>query len=240
MRVLVACEYSGVVRDAFRALGHDAQSCDLLPSEGDPDGIHWQCDILDLLDGGWDLMVAHPPCTYLSNSGVKHLYIGGRKENGRNEENWELMEQGAEFFNAVADAPIPRKAIENPVMHPHAQKLVGGKATQYVQPWWFGSKKNKATGFRLIELPPLVKTNVVGPMPKSVKKGTAEYRSWHECWYMSPGKDRGHKRAKTNKAIADALAIQWGGLELQEFGEYRAVGGIMDFTAWQEHQAKGS
>lgn len=209
MRVLVACEFSGIVRDAFAAKGHDAWSCDLLPTE--QPGNHIQGDVLEVLDDGWDLMIAHPPCTRLTNSASKHLYIGCKKENGICEVNWADMESAAVFYNKLKDAPIPRKAIENPIMHMHARERVGGKATQYVQPWWFGSRKNKATGLRLVGLPLLVKTNVVGPMPKSVKKGTPEYRSWNECWYMSPRPDRGKLRAKTDPTIAAAMAEQWGG-----------------------------
>lgn len=210
MRVLVACEYSQIVCQAFLRRGHDAYSCDILPTEGDPK-YHIQGDAVEIAyKGKWDMMIAHPPCTRLANSGVKHLYFGCKEENGIDPHKWEEMEEGVRFFNFLRDAPIKRKAIENPVMHKHAIALTGGKATQYVQPWWFGSKKNKATGFRLYGLPKLVKTNVVGPMPKSVKKGTAEYRSWNECWYMSPGRERGKKRAKTDPAVAQALAEQWG------------------------------
>lgn len=209
MKILIACERSGRMREAFRAKGHDAWSCDVAPAmDGSPYHIH--DDVRNHLHAGWNMMIAHPECWRLANSGVKHLYIDGSKENGRNEENWIKLEQAAEFYNLIWRAPIRIKAVENPVMHPHAQKLVGGRATQYVQPWWFGSKKNKATGFRLQNLPPLVKTNVVGPMPKTVLKGTAEYRSWHECWYMSPGPERSIKRAMTDPAVAFACAEQWG------------------------------
>lgn len=214
MRVLIACEYSAIVRDAFRARGHDAWSCDRDPTEGDP-AYHIQGCVLQILNDGWDLMIAHPPCTRMANSSVKHLYIGCREENGIDPEKWEELEEGAEFFNKLGKAPIGKIARENPVMHEHAIKLTGGKADQYVQPWWFGSKKNKATGFRLKGLPKLVKTNVVGPMPKTVLKGTPEYRSWNECWYMSPGPDRGKKRARTNLAVAKAMAEQWGGTDGQ-------------------------
>ena len=209
MKIIIACEYSARVRDAFRARGHDAWSCDKLATEGDPRS-HIQGDVLEILNDGWDMMIAHPPCTRLTNSASKHLYIGCKKENGICETNWQGMEEAAEFYNQIQAAPIWRKAVENPIMHCHARERVGGKATQYVQPWWFGSKKNKATGFRLTNLPPLIKTNVVGPMPKHIRKGTPEYRSWNECWYMSPGPDRGKNRARTDQAIAKAMADQWG------------------------------
>lgn len=207
-RILIACEFSGIVRDAFAERGHDTWSCDLLPSERP--GNHIQGDVLKILGDGWDMMIAHPECTTLTNSASKHLYIGCRKENGICGKRWEEMQKAAEFYNKLANAPIEKKCIENPIMHCHARNLVGGKATQYIQPWWFGSKKNKATGLRLINLPPLKKTNIVGPMPKHIKKGTAEYRSWNECWYMSPGPDRGLNRARTNPAVANAMAEQWG------------------------------
>lgn len=199
------------MREAFRALAHDAISCDLEPAmDGSPN--HIQDDVLNHLRDGWDMMIAHPECRRLANSGVKHLYIDGRSENGRFEENWDKLSDAANFYNTLCKAPIERKAIENPVMHGHAIKLVGGRATQYVQPWWFGRKKNKATGFRLINLPRLVKTNVVGPMPDNIKKDTPEYRSWNECWYMPPGKTRKRDRSETYQGIADAMAEQWGNI----------------------------
>lgn len=208
MRVLIACEYSGRVRDAFSKRGHDAWSCDLLPTE--VPGNHYQGDVFDIINDGWDLMIAHPPCTRLANSGAKHLYIGCSKRNGINPLKWEEMERGAEFFNKIKNAKIEKKAIENPVMHAHAAHLTGGRATQYIQPWWFGEKKNKATGFRLFGLDKLIKTNVVGPMPKTVLKGTPEYRSWNEVWYVSPGPDRWKERSRTYQGVADSMAQQWG------------------------------
>lgn len=210
MRVLIACEFSGIVREAFRKRGHDAWSCDLLDTE--LPGQHFQQNIERILAHGmsWDLLIAHPPCTRLSNSGVKHLYKRGKKDNGIDEEKWQQMRDAAMFFNFLKECEIPRKAIENPVMHKHAIELTGGRATQYVQPWWFGQKKNKATGFRLIGLPKLKKTNVVGPMPKTVLKGTPEYRSWNEVWYASPGLDRWKNRSRMYQGIADAMAEQWG------------------------------
>jgi hypothetical protein len=214
VRVLVACEFSGVVRDAFTRAGHSAISCDLLPSESP--GEHYQGELRHCISEMFnrfdipDLMIAHPPCTRLSNSGVKHLYIDGLEKNGRDEKAWIDLEEAAYFYNWVAGLPIERKAIENPIMHRHARVLVNGKATQYVQPWWFGDKKNKATGFRLINLPKLIKTNVVGPMPKTILKGTPEYRSWNEVWYMSPGPDRAKNRARTYPSVAKAMAEQWG------------------------------
>ena len=116
MRVLVACEYSGKVREAFRKLGHDAWSCDLLPAD-DNSPYHYQGDVFDIIDQGWDLMIAHPPCTYLTNAGVSWLY--------RKEGRWDQMKDGAEFFRRLLDAPIPKIAVENPIMHKYAVEIIG-------------------------------------------------------------------------------------------------------------------
>ena len=115
MRVLVACEYSGVVRDAFIAKGHEAVSCDLLPT--DVAGPHLQFNVLGILDQGWDMMIAHPPCTYLTNAGVCHLHT--------DESRWDKLDEGAAFFRALMEAPIPRIAIENPIMHKYAKERIG-------------------------------------------------------------------------------------------------------------------
>ncbi len=208
--VLVNCEYSQVITQALRAVEVEAFSCDILDTEGNPEW-HIKGDAIEVMNSRkWGGMIAHPPCTRLSNSGVKHLYIGGKRENGIDAVKYGEMIRAANCFNQLKDAPIKMKAIENPVMHLYAADRTGGRATQYVQPWWFGSKKNKATGFRLFGLPPLVKTDVAGPMPKTVLKGSPEYRSWNECWYMSPGENRGKERARTNPAVAKAIADQWG------------------------------
>lgn len=211
MKVLVACEYSAIVRDAFRERGHDAWSCDLLPTEGDP-RWHIQGDVLEVLNEAWDLMIAHPPCTRLSNSGVKHLYRGMSKQNGIDPDAWQKMEDAASFYCKFLnpDLKIKRRAVENPVMHRYAIELTGGRATQYVHPSMFGTKRRKLTGLRLIYLPKLIPTNDLEGDYKKIAKGTREYREWNYCWYMSPGPDRGHKRAKTEKSIAKAMAEQWG------------------------------
>lgn len=203
MRVLVACEYSGRVREAFRRLGHDAWSCDLLPSEDDSP-FHIKCDVLSILNDNWDLMVAHPPCTYLCNSGVCHLY---HKDGTRNDERWNDMVTGAEFFFKLLDAPIPRKAIENPVMHKYAYRIIGSRASQFIQPWMFGHMEQKMTGLHLVNLPKLIPTNNVKEemmeLPKNVRERTH---------YLSPGKDRWKERSRTFQGIADAMAQQWGSL----------------------------
>ncbi len=208
MRVLIACESSGVVRRAFAARGHDVWSCDLLPAE-DGSNRHIRGDVRDHLDDGWDLMaVIHPPCTILCNSGVKHLYQGGRKENGPNPQRWADMAQAVAFYRHLRDAAqIPRRALENPVMHGHAIKAIGRGTTQFVQPWWFGEPAFKATGFELVNLPPLVATNRLVP-PKA---GTAEHKAWSWVHRASPGPDRWRLRSRTFAGIADAMADQWGG-----------------------------
>lgn len=136
MKILVACEYSGRVRDAFIAQGHDAMSCDIMPT--DADGPHYQGDVMDLINDGWDMMIAHPPCTYLTNAGVTWLH--------RDPERWALLDAGAAFFKALLDAPIPRICIENPIMHKYAKERIGGiNQTQVIQPWMFGHMEQKAT-----------------------------------------------------------------------------------------------
>lgn len=139
MRVLVACEFSGVVRDAFIARGHDAMSCDLLP--GETPGPHHKGDVIGdwILGIEWDLLIAHPPCTYLSNSGVRWLY----KDGGRNEPRWQEMRKAADFFMEFVNAThIPKRCIENPIPHRHAQLP---KYTQTIQPWQFGHGETKRT-----------------------------------------------------------------------------------------------
>ena len=209
MRVLVACEYSGRVRDAFIAAGHDALSCDMLPSEAP--GPHYQGDVRDVLESvrmtggmGFDLMIAHPPCTRLTNSGVRWLHV---PPPGKTlDEMWADLDKAAEFYRMLRDAPIPRKAIENPVMHRYARERIIPGARQVVQPWWFGEPEFKATGFELIGLPPLVPTNKLTP-PAS---GTAEHKSWSKVHRMSPGPDRWKNRSRTYPGIASAMAEQWG------------------------------
>lgn len=209
-RILVACEYSGIVRDAFAARGWDAWSCDLLESER-PGGNHFQGDIRELLAQEWDLMVAHPPCTYLSNSGAKHLYLGKTKADKialgyqKDEERWRNMEEAADFFNLLWNADVPHIAIENPVMHGHGIARVGGRATQFVQPWMFGHPETKRTGLRLKNLPKLVPTNDVEHIMKTLPATEA-----NRVHMMSPGENRWKERSRTFQGIGDAMAAQWG------------------------------
>jgi hypothetical protein len=199
MRVLVACEYSGRVRDAFRKLGHDAMSCDLLPSDNDLPGCHYQGDVFDIINDGWDLMIAHPPCTRLANSGVRWL---------RERDLWDDLVEAAKFYNKFQQCTIKMKCIENPVMHKYAKAMVGDIKRQVVQPWWFGEKTFKATGYELTGLPDLVATNKLN----TPKAGTDEHKKWSWIHRASPGPDRWKIRSTTPQGIADAMAEQWGSL----------------------------
>lgn len=193
----MACEYSGTVRDAFIRAGHWAMSCDLLPT--DAPGPHHQGDVFDVLGDGWDLMIAHPPCTFMSNSGAKHLYIDGRKENGPDPARWAAMEDAARFFRALYDAPIPRIAVENPVMLGHAKRLIGVPQTQVIHPWQHGHGESKSTCLWLRGLPPLLPTDEVEGREQRI-------------WKMGPSPDRWKLRSATYPGIAAAMAAQWGPL----------------------------
>lgn len=185
MRVLVACEFSGIVRDAFIAWGHDAWSCDLLPSERP--GPHLQIDVRYLLHDGWgfDLMIAHPPCTYLAVSGAR-WFVGKQKE----------QEAALEFVRRLLDAPIPRIALENPVSVISSRIR---KPDQIIQPWMFGHGEVKATCLWLKGLPKLEPTEVVNGRSPRVHHAT-------------PSPDRWKERSRTLPGIARAMAEQWGGL----------------------------
>jgi hypothetical protein len=191
VRVLVACEYSGVVRDAFIALGHEAMSCDLLPT--DAPGPHYQGDVRDVLDYPWDLMVAHPPCTHLSVSGARHF--AEKRLDGR-------QQAAVSFFMALARAPIPRIAIENPVC---IMSSLWRKPDQTVQPWQFGHGETKATCLWLKNLPLLRPTNIVEGREQRI-------------WKMPPSEDRWKLRSATFPGLAEAMASQWGATETL-FGE---------------------
>jgi len=199
MKVLVACEYSGVVRDAFAKAGHDATSCDLLPSES-PHGKHFQGDVMEILAQDWDLLIAHPPCTYLTNSGVCWLH--------KDPSRWALLDEGAAFFKLLLEAPIPMKCIENPIQHKYAKERIGRKQNQVIQPWMFGHMEQKATCLWLEGLPPLQPTNNVKAQMLELPK-----RERERLHYLPPSKNRWKLRSATYQGIADAMANQWGGLE---------------------------
>ena len=195
MRVLVACEYSGRVRDAFIAQGHDAMSCDLLPT--DVAGPHHQGDVFDLDLTQFDLMVAHPPCTYLTNAGVTWLH--------RDPSRWAKLDEGAAFFKRLLEVPIPRICVENPIMHKYAKERIGGvKQTQVVQPWMFGHMEQKATCLWLKGLPPLTPTNNVKEAMMSLPDNQRQ-----RLHYLPPGPDRWKLRSTTYQGVADAMAAQW-------------------------------
>lgn len=257
LHVLVACEFSDTVRSAFEARGHDAWSCDLLPSEGGK-RRHLQCDALDAilseidhgvmpgakvpvlrrkwLESGpdfrsppWDMLIAHPPCTYLANSGAKHLYRGMRKENGPAPVRWEKMREAAKFYVALLAAPVARIAVENPIMHGPGRaeverlwaRLDRGPLppVHYVQPHEHGHGETKATGFRLIGLDPLVPSNRVAGREQRV-------------WKMGPSPDRWKDRSRTFPGIAAAMADQWGGATLSiSSGGGRGAGHYEDASA---------
>lgn len=200
MKVLVACEYSGTVRRAFDAAGHDAWSIDLLPSE-DGSNRHITGDVRDgILNEGWDLlMVAHPPCTRLCNSGVRWLSV---PPPGRTLESmWQELDQGAELFSVLWNAPIDRICVENPVMHKHAKARIRNyvEFAQSVQPWEYGHGECKRTCFWLKNLPPLQPTNIV--------EGRAQ-----RIHSMPPSANRWKERSRFYPGIASAMADQWGRL----------------------------
>lgn len=198
-RVLVACETSGVVRRAFASRGHEAWSCDILPSE-DRSNHHIIGNARDLLGDGWDLlMVAHPPCTRLCNSGVRWLT---KPPKGRSlPEMWADLDEGAALFSAFWNAPVDRIAVENPVMHRHAKERIENfrPHSQVIQPWQFGHGETKATCLWLKGLPSLVPTRVVEGREARVHR-------------HPPGPERWRERSRTYAGIADAMASQWGGL----------------------------
>ncbi len=211
MRTLIGCETSGVVRRAFASRGHDVWSCDLLPAE-DGSNRHIICDIRDILGDGWDMLaVMHPPCTRLCNSGVRWLT---RPPRGRTlADMWSDLDAAADLFAVCAAAPIPRKALENPVMHRHARERIPGLVKpQIVQPWWFGDPAFKATGIYLYGLPPLNATRRLDPP----RPGTPEHKAWSAIHRAPPGPDRWKFRSRTFPGLAAAMADQWGGHAARE------------------------
>ena len=184
MRVLVACEYSGRVREAFRKIGHDAWSCDLLESE-DNSPFHIQSDVSGVIGNGWDLMIAHPPCTHLAVSGARHF--AAKRESG-------VQQEALAFVRLLMEAPIERICIENPIsiISSHIRK-----PDQIIQPWQFGHGETKATCLWLKNLPKLEPTNIVDGREARVH-------------HMPPSQDRWKERSRTYQGIADAKASQWG------------------------------
>lgn len=188
-KVIVDCEYSAEVRDAFARRGWDAWSCDLLPSERG--GKHYQCDCRSLDYSDVDLVIAHPPCTRLSNSGVRWLF--------EREGYWVDMIEDALFFKWFVGLDVPCKGLENPIQHKYARAIIGREYDQIIQPWQFGHGETKATCLWLFNLPKLIPTNIVQGREGRV-------------WRMPPSPERAKERARTYPGIAEAMAEQWGSL----------------------------
>lgn len=196
MRVLVACEYSGIVRDAFRRAGHYAASCDILPSES-PLGDHYRCDVLDILDHDWDLMIAHPPCTFLCASGLHW--------NKRRPERAQQTEDALDFVRRLLDAPIARIALENPIGCISTRIR---KPDQTIHPHQFGHDASKATCLWLKGLPPLTPTDQIAPRLVDGRKRWGNQTDSGQN-KLPPSADRWKIRSETYKGIADAMANQW-------------------------------
>jgi hypothetical protein len=191
MKILIACEYSGIVRNAFAAKGHDAWSCDILPSESS--GNHIQDDVLKHLNKGWDLMIAHPPCTYLSNAGARFLYPKGKL----NKDRYKLGLKAKKFFMALYNAPIDKICVENPI----SSKIFElPKHTQTIQPYEYGHPVQKKTCLWIKNLKTLTPTKVI-QKPQSTKIAGN--------WFNKGGKDRQKNRSKFFIGIANAMADQW-------------------------------
>lgn len=183
MKILIACEYSGIVRESFTKLGHDAYSCDLLETE--IPGKHYKGDVMDIIDDGWDLMIAHPPCTHLAVSGARWF---------KDKKNEQL--EALKFVRLLMEAPVKMIAIENPI------SIISSKIRkpdQIIQPWQFGHGETKSTCLWLKNLPKLMPTNIVEGREQRI-------------WKMPPGENRWKERSRTFPGIAQAMAEQWGGL----------------------------
>ena len=204
LKVLIGCERSGIIREAFRALGHDAYSCDLAPAE-DGSPFHLQMDVREALKRGpWDLLIVHPECRFLTNSGVLRLYIGGKKANGRDEQRWAAMVEAALFFKEMLEADVPCICVENPVMHGHALAIIGQRHTQTFQPWQFGDDASKRTCIWLKGLPPLRPTNILRKKRYANQTPSGQNK-------LGPSPTRHIDRARTYPGPAKAMAEQWGG-----------------------------
>ena len=196
MKVLIACEFSGTVRDAFAKLGHDAWSCDLEPSESN--GKHYQGNMFDIINEGWDLMIAHPPCTHLAVSGARHFEK--KKADGR-------QKQGIDFFMQVINSNIPKMAVENPI---GIMSSLYRKPDQIIQPWEYGHKTTKATCLWLKNLPLLKPTNIVEKGEFVIFPSGKRMSKWYADSAKHSPKEREKIRNKTFQGIADAMAQQWG------------------------------
>jgi hypothetical protein len=209
MRILVACEESQAVTKELRKLGHEAFSCDLLPCSGGHPEWHYQQDVFEVIEKGWDMMIAHPPCTFLAVSGARWLY---NKDGSKNQDRWNSQAEALDFVQRLMDAPIDKIAIENPISVISSQIR---KPEQIVQPWMFGDKAQKSTCLWLKNLPKLEPTNIVekGEFIEFIsKKGVKKKQP---KWYFDALKqaktpeERRTLRSKTFKGIAEAMAKQW-------------------------------
>jgi hypothetical protein len=195
MNILIACEYSGTVRDAFIRAGHNAMSCDLLPT--DAPGPHYEGDVFDIINNGWDMMIAHPPCTYLSVSGMHWTARGLRDP--------QLTEDALDFVSRLMAASIPRIAIENPISVISSRIR---KPDQIINPWQFGHDASKRTCLWLKNLPLLTPTNIIEPRIVNGKKRWANQTDSGQN-RLPPSKDRWKIRSETYEGIAQAMATQW-------------------------------
>jgi len=208
MKVLIACEESQSITKEFRNLGHKAFSCDILPCSGGHPEWHYQQDVFEVIDQGWDMMIAHPPCTYLSVSGARWLY---NKDGSKNEERWRNQSEALNFVQRLMDVPIDKIAIENPVSVISSNIR---KPEQIIQPWMFGDEATKTTCLWLKNLPLLKPTKVVGKGERVVFKSGKSHPKWY-AEALSKAKtaeERRNLRSKTFPGIAQAIANQWGGL----------------------------
>jgi len=206
MKILIACEFSGIVRDEFLKKGHNAYSCDILSCESEyytKSDRHYKCDVMDILDDNWDMMIAHPPCTYLSNAGARHLYPNKKLNMDRYKKGLE----GKRFFMNLYNAKIPRICVENPIsskvfeMPPHSQQI---------QPYEYGHPYSKATRLWLKNLPLLQPTDIVEKKGTYIHSGASRYKHTNKNkgrWFAMTSKDR----SKFWTGIAKAMADQWGG-----------------------------
>ena len=205
MKVLVACEESQEVCKAFRAKGHDAYSCDILPESGGHSEWHIQGDVIPLLDNGWDLIIAHPPCTYLTVTGNRWFNVERYGEKAI--ERQKLREEAIEFFLRIANAKCDKIAIENPV---GIISSVYRKPDQIIQPYYFGDAFEKKTCLWLKGLPKLKPTNMVEPPPRVKFASGKTMPEWYsKCWHL-PAEQRSIMRSKTFPGFAKAMAEQWG------------------------------
>jgi hypothetical protein len=202
MRVLVGCERSGIVRDAFRALGHDAMSCDIEPT--DRPGPHYQGDVFDVIGDGWDIGIFHPPCTYLTRAGARWLFEDRPAQTAA--ERWDAMADALLFFHDLLTAAIPRVAVENPRMHAHAYAAGIPAPTQVIHPYEYGHPERKATALWLRGLPPLLAGEDTRAAMEALPRSVAQ-----RIWALPPSADRARIRSETFPGIALAMAVQWGG-----------------------------